>query len=66
MLQAGTRIEHEMQNAKRLTSGIMVSNGHFCVNKVCDVINKRDMDCQEKEMARAQKARRELEKQLLQ
>jgi len=65
MLQAGTRIEHEMQNAKRLTSGIMVSNGHFCVNKVCDIINKRDMDCQEKEMARAWKAWRELKNKSL-
>jgi len=63
MLQEGTRIEHEMQNAKRLTSGIMVANGQFCVNKVRDIINKRDMDRQEKEMARARKARRELKKQ---
>jgi len=64
MLQAGTRIEHEMQNAKRLTSGIMVANGQFCVNKVRDIINKRDMDHHEKEMARARKAWHELKKQV--
>jgi len=61
----GVQIEQDILNVKRLTSGFLVSNGFFCLNEnVCDKFNQRELECQEKEMARVCKAWVELKKQI--
>ncbi len=42
----------------------MVANGEYCVNRMHDLITKRDSDCLEKERARACKAQDKLNKQI--
>jgi len=56
MMCRGNRIELDIQNAKKLTSGVMVANGEYCVSRMHDLITKRDSDHLEKETARAHKA----------
>jgi len=64
-MQEGAQIKQEIQDVKRLTSGFLVSNGIYCLNEnVCDKFNQRELEHQEKEIARACKAWVKLKKQI--
>ncbi len=53
----GVQIKQEIQDVKRLTSDFFVSKGIYCMNEdVCEKLNQREFEHQEKETARVCKA----------